>query len=196
MNPNKYYIWQADLLRAVAVIAVFLNHWDGHVNGNFLPKGYLGVDVFFVISGFVIAYSLSRSTHSSISQLVPDFLCRRLHRLLPALLFYVIPVSLLTTIARPYPDAYLFTGISSLLGLSNIYLSSISSNYFSDSSSLNPFLHTWSLGIEEQFYVILLLLFSLKFVRFGPRSSAILNTPLSLLLFVGSIFILHNCIYR
>lgn len=149
INKDNYFP-HIDGLRAIAIISVFIYHYYE----NILPSGYLGVDIFFVISGFVISGYLSRTKPSSWYQYLIDFYVKRIKRLLPALLFCVlastIAIVLFTT--RPSPDIFR-TGAASLFGLSNIFLLLRSSDYFSLDSSLNPFTQTWSLGVEEQFYI-------------------------------------------
>ncbi|RQP10927.1 MAG: acyltransferase [Microbacteriaceae bacterium] len=134
-----------------------------------MPQGFLGVDVFFVISGFVITRSLMQAGDPG--RLLPfleRFYRRRFWRLAPALVV-VVAVTLLA-VAVVVPPVWLsrhifYTGAGSLFGISNIVLSSASgSGYFSQAADFNPFLHTWSLGVEEQFYVLFPLLFWCVFV--------------------------------
>ncbi len=149
-NKNKLYIPEIDGLRAIAIIAVVLNHLDF----KFLKSGYLGVDMFFVISGYVITKSVMNQKYLSFSDFIKYFFERRIKRILPALLFYVIAVSLIVCLFNPYPSVSIRTGFFSLLGLSNFYLFKYSTDYFAQASYLNPFINTWSLAIEEQFYLI------------------------------------------
>ncbi len=147
---NNLYRPEIDGLRAFAVLAVIINHF----NNDFLPSGYLGVDIFFVISGFVITSSLSNKRSDNFFEFVIGFYERRVKRILPSLIFYVLVMSLLICFFSYEPQTSLRTGISSLFGLSNIYLFVRSTDYFSLSANLNPFTNTWSLGVEEQFYFI------------------------------------------
>jgi peptidoglycan/LPS O-acetylase OafA/YrhL len=141
---------EIDGLRALAVAAVVLNHF----NKNLLPSGYLGVDCFFVISGFVITSSLARRPGKHASDFFLGFYTRRIKRLVPALVSCVLLTGLLICLVQPNPSVSLITGITSLFGLSNLYLYKRSTDYFAASSELNAFTQTWSLGIEEQFYLI------------------------------------------
>ena len=141
---------EIDGLRAIAVIAVIANHF----NENLLPGGYLGVDVFFVISGYVITLSLSKTRLSDIWSFSSNFFKRRVKRLAPALFTCIAITAVAACLFNDKTASHINTGISALIGMSNIYLHSISTDYFADSTKLNPFTQTWSLGIEEQFYLI------------------------------------------
>ncbi|MCP9820860.1 acyltransferase [Synechococcus sp. Cruz-9H2] len=153
-SPGKgssFYRPEIDGLRAVAVIAVIANHF----NKDILPSGYLGVDIFFVISGFVITASFARIRPvSNNKELLLEFYARRIKRLLPALVVCVAITSLFISLFDRHSGVTLATGISALFGFSNIYLFQQSTDYFARTTELNAFTHTWSLGIEEQFYLV------------------------------------------
>jgi peptidoglycan/LPS O-acetylase OafA/YrhL len=139
-----------DGLRALAVLSIIVNH----LNKNFLPSGFLGVDIFFVISGFVITGSLVNGPNKTASEFFIGFYTRRIKRLMPALIFSTLMSGILICIVDPNPIMSILTGIFALFGLSNLYLLHISSDYFARSAELNIFTQTWSLGVEEQFYFI------------------------------------------
>ena len=143
-----------DGLRAIAVIAVFLNHIDKAL----LPSGHLGVDIFFVISGFVITSSLINHRPEGFGSFLAGFYARRFRRLLPALLAFVAVASVLICLVNPKPDASIRAGIAAVFGVSNLYFLSQQTNYFGSDADLNIFTHTWSLGVEEQFYLLFPLL--------------------------------------
>ena len=161
---NGTYRKDIDGLRAFAIIAVIINHFDK----GLLPSGYLGVDIFFVISGYVITSSLYKRPNKNFLDFLSNFYARRIRRLVPALSIFVIICSFLICLFNN--DAYesLNTGITSLFGLSNIYLFSNSTDYFAQSTQLNVFTHTWSLGVEEQFYFIFP--FLIWFTGFGRQT--------------------------
>lgn len=137
-------------LRAIAVIAVILFH----LNNNYLPGGFAGVDVFFIISGFLMTKIIvERLNNNKFS--IWDFYCARAKRIVPALSCVCLSLMLLGYLFL-YPSDYAQVGedsFSSLLFYSNfLYLSR--AGYFDDSSVNNLLLHTWSLSVEWQFYII------------------------------------------
>ena len=155
---------EIDGLRAFAVVAVIINHF----NKEILPNGYLGVDIFFVISGFVITSSLYQRPSNNFKDFISGFYERRIKRLVPALSIFILIMSIAICLFNPKPDLSLKTGLTSLFGLSNLYLLKHSTDYFAQSSELNVFTHTWSLGIEEQFYILFPLL--IWFSGFGRQT--------------------------
>ena len=151
---QSFYRPDIDGLRALAVVAVIIHHF----NKDFLPSGYLGVDIFFVISGFVITTSLAYRPSENLGDFLLGFYVRRIKRLVPALVVCVVVTSILICLFDPTPIASLRVGISSLFGLSNLYLLKQATDYFGSWAELNVFSHTWSLGVEEQFYLVFPLL--------------------------------------
>ena len=145
---------EVDGLRAIAVASVIINHFDK----TLLPNGHLGVDIFFVISGFVITQSLANHQQRSFWSFILDFYTRRAKRLFPVLILCVGVTSLFVLLFFN-PKSHLSvsslkTGIASLFGLSNLYLFRQATDYFGSSAELNPFTHMWFLGVEEQFYLV------------------------------------------
>ncbi|AMJ55441.1 MULTISPECIES: acyltransferase family protein [Stenotrophomonas] len=152
------YFPHIDGLRAVAVLAVIFYH----LNPNWLPGGFTGVDVFFVISGFVVSASVARSSRLEGWKGVLGFYARRMRRIMPALLVCLLATGLLSTFF--IPESWLSetsgkTGRMAFVGLSNWVLAGTGNDYFSPRSEFNPYTHTWSLGVEEQFYLLFPLLF-------------------------------------
>ena len=150
MSAIRGYRPEIDGLRALAVVAVIINHFSKAL----LPSGYLGVDIFFVISGYVITASLSRGESKNLGEFLAGFYVRRIRRLVPALVVFVLLTSVLISLFNPEPWISLGTARASLFGFSNIFLLKESTDYFAQSTELNPFMHTWSLGVEEQFYLV------------------------------------------
>lgn len=157
-DPSRGYVPHIDGLRAIAVLAVIVFHLDP----AWLPGGFTGVDVFFVISGFVVSASVHRLPPLSLGQSMLRFYARRIRRIAPALLACV----LLTAVASVLfiPESWLSeasdkTGLMALFGFSNWVLAAIGNDYFAPKAEFNPYTHTWSLGVEEQFYLLFPLLF-------------------------------------
>ncbi|MGB0132986.1 acyltransferase family protein [Dokdonella sp.] len=157
-SPRAGYLPYVDGLRSLAVIAVIVYH----LRESWLPGGFAGVDVFFVISGFVVSASVSRWNQGGLRDLLAYFYARRMQRIAPALIVCLLATSVASTLF--IPSAWLsssndLTGLFAFVGLSNFYLAANDENYFSPSTDFNPFTHTWSLGVEEQFYLLFPLLF-------------------------------------
>lgn len=154
-----------DGLRAVAVIVVLLYH----VGFSAVPGGFVGVDMFFVISGFLITKIINdRQVQGRFSYV--DFYRRRALRILPALGVVLAFVLLVGWRVLP-PSDYLGTGKAAVAAstfVSNFYFWRVG-GYFDTELKLNPLLHTWSLAVEEHFYLLLPLLF-LAIWRFGRRA--------------------------
>ena len=138
-------------LRAVAVLLVVAFH-----AGLPVPGGFSGVDVFFAISGFVITGTLLRELTSAGRIDLPRFYVRRIRRLLPALALMVTSVAVLGTLASPLATQRTgaLTGIAASVFAANVYLYQLPTGYFDVSATLDPLLHTWTLAVEEQFYLV------------------------------------------
>ena len=133
-----------------------------HIAPTALPGGFTGVDVFFVISGYVVSSSLYRESTTSILHFVFGFYARRFLRILPALVACLTITALLMVLFVPsswLSSTSTKTGLAAFYGFSNFALIWHSDGYFSPRADFNPFLHTWSLGVEEQFYLVFPLLF-------------------------------------
>ena len=139
-------------LRALAVLTVVC----GHLFPTKIPSGYLGVDIFFVISGFVITQLIFQiNAEKNLMEGLIEFYSKRIRRLAPALVV-VTAISLIlifTLMTRPGGEITR-TGAFALIGVSNLYLWHLSNDYFGVAASQNPYTHTWSLGVEEQFYFV------------------------------------------
>lgn len=159
-----------DGLRAIAILPVLLFH----VGYSWFSGGYVGVDIFFVISGYLITKILINDINNGTYSLL-TFYERRIRRIIPALTCVILFV----LVASPFflaPDNYSFLPkeiIGTLLFASNI-VSFLKSGYFSTDAEQRPLLHTWSLGIEEQFYIISPIVLYLAFKYFRSRVGLIL----------------------
>lgn len=174
---------EIDGLRAIAVMSVIIYHAQFLMGDkNILSGGFIGVDIFFVISGYLISLILLRAFRDDNFSL-KNFYIRRVRRILP-ILFTVMLVSLPFAWFTMMPqDARNYAGsiLSSLTFVSNIWFWRESS-YWAPDAHLKPFLHTWSLSVEEQFYIFYpLVLFAL--LRFLPRYT----TAIMVLGFVSSL---------
>jgi peptidoglycan/LPS O-acetylase OafA/YrhL len=160
------YIPAIDGLRAVAVIAVILYH----LGISWIPGGFLGVDLFFVISGYVITRLLLDSIQERGGLDLRDFYMARIRRLLPPLIFMIVVTSIVVGIWAPDTTKKFLTDAPfSIFGGMNWWLVFNEQDYF-ESSGRPPLLqHTWSLAVEAQFYLLwpLILLVVLKY--FGKK---------------------------
>ena len=138
-------------LRGLAILLVVAYHAG-------LPGfsgGYVGVDVFFVLSGYLIIGQLARELHASGGIDLRGFYARRARRLLPAAAVVMVATPLISTWMLP-PQAAEGTSVAALASafyVSNLYFASRATDYLADESA-NPLLHTWSLSVEEQFYLL------------------------------------------
>jgi peptidoglycan/LPS O-acetylase OafA/YrhL len=158
-----------DGLRAIAVLAVVFFHVDAHR----LRGGFIGVDIFFVISGYLISSHIINSMKTSSFSFV-DFYARRVNRIFPAFLL-VISTFLAFGWFALFDDEFKQMGeaaVSGLLFYPNILLYR-QVGYFDGASELKPFLHFWSLGVEEQFYFLWPILLLLTFKKWRTKTLVI-----------------------
>ncbi|MGH1427727.1 MAG: acyltransferase family protein [Arenicella sp.] len=184
MSKPLSYRPELDGLRAIAVVLVLLYHAEISVFGSDLfYAGFIGVDIFFVISGYIISRIILAELDAGDFSF-KSFYMRRIRRILPVLF---------TVMAVTFPFAWMFllprefieyskSILSSIYFGSNFFFYSATTEYGADSSLLKPFLHTWSLSIEEQFYILfpLLLFIAHKFPRWLVKSVVICGVLLSL----------------
>lgn len=152
ISPTRH-VAHIDGLRAIAVLAVIVYH----LHETWLPGGFAGVDIFFAISGFVVATSVGHWNRGGFAAFLGYFYARRLQRIAPALMVCLLVTGLACALFIPpswLSQANETTGSYAFFGLSNWYLAFHRENYFSPTVDFNPFTHTWSLGVEEQFYLL------------------------------------------
>ncbi|WP_300534369.1 acyltransferase, partial [uncultured Mameliella sp.] len=179
MNKALSYRPDIDGLRTLAVMPVVLYH--AGVSG--FTGGFVGVDIFFVISGFLITTIIQRELDEGRFSVV-RFYERRARRILPALLTVML-VSLVAGWFILAPEDYDQMGrsiLSALLFVSNLWFWLSSGGYFGSATDYLPMLHTWSLAVEEQFYIFFPLLLMLLH-RIGRR----LVLPAIVVLVMGSL---------
>ena len=192
------YRKEVDGLRAFAVSPVIVNH----AFPNLLPGGFIGVDVFFVISGYLITSILIEQIYSDRFSLL-DFYDRRARRILPALMVVLLFTTVMSWIFLPNEELrdYFKSVSGAALFYSNfVFLDQI--DYFGTDSAYKPLLHTWSLAVEEQFYIIfpLMLLVGLRifrnqlwmFVLFFAVVSFLLSVTLTNVNPNASFYLLHT----
>jgi peptidoglycan/LPS O-acetylase OafA/YrhL len=137
-------------LRAISVLSVFFYH----TNFNLFKSGYLGVDVFFVISGFVISMKIYEDYNKKRKIDFIAFYIQRFKRIFPLLFFFLLIIYFLIVFFTPTQfslGVYFYEILTALIGVSNLYFLYRGAEYF-DSEIDSPLIHTWSLGVEEQFY--------------------------------------------
>lgn len=184
--------FRADIegMRGLAILLVVA----AHAGLPWLQGGFVGVDVFFVISGYLMTALLRRELERDGRVSLIGFYARRLRRLLPALLAMVFGVALLAYwVFAPFEQKWQIDAARmSALWLSNFHFASTDVDYFGPQAHGNLFLHTWSLGVEEQFYllwplVVISLSMTLTSVIRSPFRTAAMLGVLAIVGFVGAI---------
>lgn len=184
MHRGLQYRPDIEGLRAVAILLVVAAH--AHVPG--LAGGFIGVDVFFVLSGYLISSLLRKELESTGRIDFMAFYARRLRRLGPALVTVVAVTCVMALAVLPPVElrGQLASAGTALAWVSNIYFTFSGHGYFDATSETNLFLHTWSLGVEEQFYLAWPLLMLLAFKRQTLVMCAILIASLIACIYVTS----------
>lgn len=184
MSSIKYRP-EIDGLRAIAVISVIIYH----LNENWLPGGFLGVDIFFVISGFLITgIIITEIQQNSFS--FKQFYTRRIKRIYPTFITVMALVSFIASAIFIYND---FNKLRKTIELaiallSNFYLG-LTQGYFDLSANENPALHIWSLAVEEQYYLIFPLILILAYKKFREIKVLFIITLILFFILLSTSFI-------
>ncbi|GAA2000638.1 acyltransferase family protein [Brevibacterium samyangense] len=142
---------EIQLLRAIAVLTVVIYH----INPDWLPGGFVGVDVFFVISGYLITSHMIKEIETSGRLSLATFWANRARRILPAATVAIIAIAITAPFFLPNTQwtATAWQGLASAFYVQNFALAAKSVDYLTQNSADTPFQHFWSLSVEEQFYV-------------------------------------------
>jgi peptidoglycan/LPS O-acetylase OafA/YrhL len=148
-SPSVAFRTDVEGLRALAVLPILIFH----LNPDWMPGGFEGVDMFFVISGFLISSQILKRSPKQFGFVA--FYVRRIRRLFPALIITVV-ASVIVGWRVLTPEDYSAlarSALASMTGVANLYFF-WTVDYFNASALLHPLLHIWSLGVEEQFYLV------------------------------------------
>lgn len=187
MSSIKYRP-EIDGLRAIAVISVIIYH----LNENWLSGGFLGVDIFFVISGFLITgIIITEIQQNSFS--LKQFYTRRIKRIYPAFITVMALVSFIASVIFIYNDFNKLrkTIELAIAFLSNFYLG-LTQGYFDLSANENPVLHIWSLAVEEQYYLIFPLILILAYKKFREVKVLFIITLILFFILLATSFVSAN----
>lgn len=187
MSSIKYRP-EIDGLRAIAVISVIIYH----LNENWLSGGFLGVDIFFVISGFLITgIIITEIQQNSFS--LKQFYTRRIKRIYPAFITVMALVSFIASAIFIYND---FNQLRKTIELATAFLSNfylgLTQGYFDLSANENPVLHIWSLAVEEQYYLIFPLILILAYKKFREIKVLFIITLILFFILLTTSFIPAN----
>jgi peptidoglycan/LPS O-acetylase OafA/YrhL len=159
--PSTKTKYRPDLegLRAIAVLLVVFYH----AGFTQVPGGFIGVDIFFVLSGYFISQQLWSNLEQYGKVSMADFYSRRIRRILPAASVVIVVTAALSwlLLSPVYASEIGWDAIAAALNIANIRFATISNDYFDNAVASSPFIHFWSLGVEEQFYIFWPLLFLL-----------------------------------
>ena len=187
MTKTADYRRDIDGLRAVAVMIVVFNHLHLRFTG-----GYVGVDVFFVISGYLISAHIISAMRAGTFSIV-DFYQRRIRRIFPAMLAMLLVVAALSYryLLPQETVAAAQSSLATLFSCSNV-LFWHQSGYFDAPSALKPLLHTWSLAVEEQFYIFFPVFLVVVLRWFPSRLKAAIWTVTAISFLAACVWTLHD----
>jgi len=184
---SSTHIPAIDGLRAIAVISVVLYH----LGISWIPGGFLGVDLFFVISGYVITRLILDSIESANGLDIKEFYAARVRRLFPGLVVLIIVTSIFTALFAPDAIRRFISDVPFVLtGTNNWYLVALNQDYFQAIGRPPLLQHTWSLAVEFQFYLIWPIILLLVWRRFGKR--VVRRAALAIATFSGTALFLFS----
>ena len=184
---SSTHIPAIDGLRALAVFAVVLYH----LGIPWIPGGFLGVDLFFVISGYVITRLILDSIESANGLDIKEFYAARVRRLLPGLVVLIIVTSIFTALFAPDSIRRFISDVPFVLtGTNNWYLVALNQDYFQAIGRPPLLQHTWSLAVEFQFYLIWPIILLFVWRRFGKR--VVRRAALAIATFSGAALFLFS----
>ncbi|PPF81339.1 acyltransferase [Subtercola sp. Z020] len=171
--PRKYFRGDIEGLRAIAVTLVILDHLIGWPIG-----GFIGVDVFFVLSGFLITGLLLREYQKSQTISFLDFYARRVRRIAPAAILVIVVTVVVGffVLSLPRAQEILSDGLWAVFFSANWHFASVGTDYFQATGAISPLQHYWSLSVEEQFYLVWPWLTLALLVAFRSRKRIKLST--------------------
>jgi peptidoglycan/LPS O-acetylase OafA/YrhL len=188
--PSSPFRADIEGLRAVAILLVV----GYHVGLPGFSGGFMGVDVFYVISGYLITGLLLKEIEQNRRLDVAQFYARRARRLLPAAAVVLLATAVAGSLVYSPLEQELFsrTALATAAYVSNMWFMLQSASYFSATTETNPLLHTWSLGVEEQFYLAWPLLVLLSIGGRGSRHVLVtIMASLALVSFAGCVWLTH-----
>ncbi len=164
-------------MRAVAILGVLVYHLDR----TWLPGGFLGVDIFFVLSGYLITMLLLAEHRKSGRIDLPAFWSRRIRRLLPALLVMLAVMAVLIGLSGDLLAQGQARGdfLATLFYVANWRFIATGQSYFAQFVAVSPDRHTWSLAIEEQFYLVWPIIVALVLARVRARGLGVIATAVA-----------------
>ncbi len=184
---SSTHIPAIDGLRALAVFAVVLYH----LGISWIPGGFLGVDLFFVISGYVITRLILDSIESANGLDIKEFYAARIRRLLPGLVVLIIVTSVFTALFAPDAIRRFISDVPFVLtGTNNWQLVALNQDYFQAIGRPPLLQHTWSLAVEFQFYLIWPIILLFVWRRFGKR--VVRRAALAIATFSGTALFLFS----
>ena len=187
-NKILLYRPEIDALRAIAVLSVIIFHFKK----NLLPGGFLGVDIFFVISGYLITSLFIEEFKAKNSFSFSNFINKRLRRLLPAMLFTIF-ITIIPAYIFLLPSEFnqlINSSFFSIFFSSNFYFNFVGQDYWLNVASTKPLLNLWSLSLEVQYYLI----FSLFIFIFFKYFRNFFSPSCLIVFFVSLIYVFNNSI--